>query len=347
MAALALLAVSCSGSGSAPADGADRRAAEEASSGTAGRSGESPEGDEPQAPDPARVGANELGAVPVLMYHQLIDDPSSVYDRTPEEFRAELERLAGENYVPVTAGDYSRGMIDIPAGTHPVVLTFDDSTNSQLALGPDGEPTPESAVGILLDVAAEHPRFRPTATFFVNDDPFSGTGAAEALGWLAANGFEIGNHTLGHANLARSSEAETQRELAANQRAIQKHVPGAEVVSLALPFGIMPEPAGLAVSGSDDGVSYEHAGVYLVGANPAPSPFADSFDAAAIPRIRSAGADDQDAEFGSASWLDRLADGTVTRYTSDGDPETVSYPEQDAGLLAPAHRDRARPYPAG
>jgi hypothetical protein len=38
--------------------------------------------------DPAAVGANELGVVPVLMYHRLVPNPASVYDRTPEDFRA-------------------------------------------------------------------------------------------------------------------------------------------------------------------------------------------------------------------------------------------------------------------
>ncbi|GAB3114258.1 hypothetical protein GCM10027160_19720 [Streptomyces calidiresistens] len=296
------------------------------------------------AVDPAAVEANELGTVPVLMYHQLVEEPAGVYDRTPEDFRAELDRLAEENYVPVTAGEYSRGEIDIPAGTHPVVLTFDDSTNSQFALDGDGEPTPDSAVGILLEVAERHPGFRPTATFFVNDNPFSATGAPEALGWLTEHGFEIGNHTLGHPNLGQLSDGEVQRELAGNAAAIAELVPGTEVTSLALPFGVMPSNAALAVEGESDGHTYRHDGVYLVGANPAPSPFADSFDAGAIPRIRSAGPDAEDAEHGSSRWLDRLGDGTIDRYTSDGDPGTIAFPEEYADRLAEGHRDRARPY---
>src|SRR5262245_21711020 len=80
----------------------------------------------PAPVDPAQVQANELGRIPVLMYHRVVGTPASVYDRTPDDFRAELERLARENYVPVTTADLAAGRIDIPAGTHPVVLTFDD-----------------------------------------------------------------------------------------------------------------------------------------------------------------------------------------------------------------------------
>ncbi|KOU43649.1 hypothetical protein ADK55_23475, partial [Streptomyces sp. WM4235] len=100
------------------------------------------------------------------MYHQLIGRPAGVYDRTPAAFRAEMERLAREDYVPVTARDFQTGRIDIPAGTHPVVLTFDDSTNSQVRLGPGGVPSPNTAVAIVAGTAAKLPSLKPVATFF-------------------------------------------------------------------------------------------------------------------------------------------------------------------------------------
>ena len=97
------------------------------------------------------------------MYHQITPSPASVYDRTPDDFRAELQRLARENYVPVTADEYATGHIDIPAGTHPVVLTLDDGSSSQFSLDASGKPAPDTAVGILLDTASQHPGFRPVA----------------------------------------------------------------------------------------------------------------------------------------------------------------------------------------
>lgn len=65
-------------------------------------------------PDPEEVGANELGLVPVLMYHRIVPEPTSVYDRTPEDFRAELQRLADEDYVPVTTAELASGDLDLP-----------------------------------------------------------------------------------------------------------------------------------------------------------------------------------------------------------------------------------------
>ncbi|GAU69196.1 polysaccharide deacetylase [Streptomyces sp. NBRC 110611] len=294
--------------------------------------------------DPATVRADELGAVPVLMYHQLVTEPRSVYDRTPQDFRAELERLARERYVPVTARDFSGGKIDIPAGTHPVVLTFDDSTVSQFRLGPDGRPASDTAVGILLDVARKHPGFRPVATFFVNADPFREPGGRTSLDWLVKHGFEVGNHTLRHTALGTVDDAEVQEAIADNQRAITQAVPRSPVVSMALPHGSMPHSRQLAQEGAADGVRYRHQGVYLVGSNPAPSPFSTAFDPVAIPRIRSQEATGPDAPFTSAAWLDKLRDGTVRRYTSDGDPKKISFPGTETDRLAPAHRQAARPY---
>ncbi|MFD0268792.1 polysaccharide deacetylase family protein [Streptomyces sp. NPDC127106] len=323
--AAALLATGCS-TGPSPSAGPRHAAASSAASPVA-------------AKGPAEVGANELGQVPVLMYHQLTEDPASVYDRTPADFRAELERLAREGYVPVTARDFQTGRIDIPAGTHPVVLTFDDSTNSQVRLGPDGRPVPDTAVAILAETAKKYPAFKPVATFFVNADAFSATGSAKALAWLKEHGHEVANHTGRHENLRSLDQADAARAISAGQEAIERAVPGTQVTSLALPFGAMPRPAGLATRGT----GYRYDGVYLVGANPSVSPFAKAFTPGAIPRIRSAGHDDEDAEFGSSHWLDELAAGK-SRYTSDGDPNTVAFPSASQDELSPAFAKRARPY---
>ncbi|MFE2252216.1 polysaccharide deacetylase family protein [Streptomyces lavendulae] len=324
--AAALLATGCS-TGPSPAGGHPRTAASQAAVAPVAAKG------------PAEVGANELGQVPVLMYHQLVDRPAGVYDRTPADFRAELERLAREDYVPVTARDFQTGRIDIPAGAHPVVLTFDDSTNSQVRLGADGSPAPDTAIAILAETAKKYPAFKPVATFFVNADAFSATGSAKALTWLKTHGYEVANHTDRHENLRSLDQAGAARAISAGQQAIEKSAPGTRVTSLALPFGAMPEPAAVAARGTD----YRYDGVYLVGANPSVSPFAKAFTPGAIPRIRSAGPKDEDAEFGSSRWLDKLAAGK-SRYVSDGNPDTVAFPRAARNELSPAFAKRALPY---
>ncbi|MFC7343784.1 polysaccharide deacetylase family protein [Saccharopolyspora griseoalba] len=296
----------------------------------------------PPPPDPAEVGANELGDVPVLMYHRITPAPTSVYDRTPEEFRAELERLADEGYVPVTATEYATGKIDIPAGKHPVVLTFDDGSASQFTLDPAGEPAPNTAIGILLSVARKHPDFRPTATLYVFDPPFEEPGGRHTLTWLHERGFEIGNHTVDHPNLGGESATEVQREIAGMQRIINEALPGVPVDSLALPLGAHPDDEALAADGSADGTTYHHSSVMLVGSNPAPSPFTADFDPTAVPRIRSQGPTGEGADYGSTKWLDELAANPGTRYTSDGDPAKISAPRSATAEPAPDLPDLVR-----
>ncbi|TDP41914.1 polysaccharide deacetylase family protein [Nocardia ignorata] len=289
-------------------------------------------------PNPAEVGANELGLVPVLMYHQISANPAGEYDQTPAEFRDELERLYREGYRPVTAADYVSGRLDLPAGTHPVVLTFDDSTTSQLAFTDSGAVAPDSAAGILAEFGARYPDFRPVATFYVNNEPFQGD--PRALPWLAANGHEIGAHTATHPNLSTLDDNSVQREFAENVRAVTAAAPGATVRTMALPLGIHPDNRALTTAGSWDGTTYTFDAVMLVGSNPAPAPYA-GLDPAGVPRIRSGrGA----VPFDSAHWLDHLAAHPDQRYTADGDPTRVSFPRALAGELNPRFTAQANPY---
>ncbi len=292
----------------------------------------------PAPPNPASVAANELGLVPVLMYHQIVAVPGGEYDQTPAEFTAELDRLYREGYRPVTLARYLAGDLNLPAGTHPVVLTFDDSTRSQLSFTDTGAVTPDCAVGLLEDFAARHPDFPATASFYVNNDPFGND--ARALPWLAAHGYEIGAHTANHANLATLDATGVQREFAENIRAITAAVPGYTVHTMALPLGIAPADRALARAGSWDGTSYAFDGVLLVGSNPAPTPFGD-LDPGGIPRIRSGRGD---VPFDSGYWLDDLAAHPGGRYTADGDPARVSFPSGLAGELAPRWSTQAQPY---
>ncbi len=289
-------------------------------------------------PDPAAVGADELGEVPILMYHQVTAAPAGEYDQSPAEFRAELERLYREGYRPITTAQYITGNIDIPAGKHPVVLTFDDSTGSQLRFTADGVPAADCAVGVLERFAAEHPDFPARATFYVNNDPFEAD--PRALPWLAEHGYEIGAHTASHPDLAGLDGAGVQRELAQNVRAITAAAPGTTVTTMALPLGSAPADPDLALAGTSDGTSYRFAAVMLVGANPAPSPFGP-VDPGAVPRIRSGlGA----VPFDSAYWLDVLAAEPARRYTSDGDPGRISFPRASADRLDPRWSERTHTY---
>ncbi|NIH87210.1 polysaccharide deacetylase family protein [Amycolatopsis granulosa] len=294
----------------------------------------------PAAPPPAEVGANELGQVPVLMYHRIVAQPKSVYDRTPEDFRAELERLDREGYVPVSAADFTARRLDVPAGKHPVVLTFDDGDPSQFRLGPDGAPAPGTAVRILLDFAGTHPQFRPVATLYVNAEPFGDPGGTRTIPWLLDHGFDVGNHTMTHANLRSAGESAVQSEIGDLDALIRRAAPQAAPATIALPFGIHPRPKELALNGP----GYHYRGAFLVGSNPSPSPYTAGFDPLDIPRIRSQGPTGDEAEYGSSAWLDKLARNRASLYTSDGDPARISYPKSDTDEVAAEFRGQVNAY---
>jgi peptidoglycan/xylan/chitin deacetylase (PgdA/CDA1 family) len=232
-----------------------------------------------------------------------------------------------------------RGLIDVPAGKTPVVLTFDDSSASQFALLPNGKVDPRTAVGMLQAFARKHSGFTPTATFFVVSSMFEDGDGPRLLAALASMGFELADHTYDHANLGKLVAAGVQREIVRGERMITGAVPEAKVWTLALPYGIYPDPHELAIRGRWDGQSYAYRGVFLVADGPAPSPFSTQFDPLAIPRIESGGADR-----GSGYWLDYLRANPGRRYVSDGNPRTISFPRVFAEAVAPRYRARANPY---
>lgn len=291
---------------------------------------------------------NELGEVPVLMHHEIRDDRVGDYDQTPAEFRTELERLWSQGYWPVRAADLALGRLgSVPAGKTPVVLTFDDSTQFQFSYDARGNIKPDTAIGILLEFQREHPAFPLAGTFYVNREPFAGVARGkEMLRWLVDHGFELGNHTKDHLPFSQlSGPTEVQKELVLGNEVIEGAVPGYRVQTMALPLGVLPSPASLAVRGRWNGRTYTFSGVMLVGAGPAPSPFGKSFDRAGIPRIRSGHLPwDGAPDFGAWYWLRALKQNPDRRYVSDGDPATLSFPRALEKNLRPAFSSRARAY---
>jgi len=273
--------------------------------------------------------ANELGKILILEYH-LIEKVESRWGRSVENFRQDLDRLYQAGYRTIGMGEYLDGKIVIPAGTKPVILTFDDSSPGQFRyLLRDGKPEtdPDCAVGILLEFSKQHPDFGHHAIFFVLPEakqPHKLFGQpefeAQKLRELVSQGFEIGNHTLWHANLGKYDAVTVQKQLALSVAAIQKRVPGYPVRSLALPFGVYPKDLNLAMSGSFDGISYHHQAILKVAGGPAPSPFSTSCDLLHLPRIQVPSSDLQ-------YWLHYFETHPADAFVSDGKPETVTFPK--------------------
>jgi peptidoglycan/xylan/chitin deacetylase (PgdA/CDA1 family) len=295
--------------------------------------------------DPKAVGANELGQIPVIMYHRIVPHPTSVYDTSPSQFRKQLEKLYRQGYRPIRASDLVTGHIDVPAGMTPVVLTFDDSSSQQFSLLPDGKIDPKSGIGILEDFARTHPGFHATGTLFVIGSSLFGgvANGPQMLANLYELGFEIADHTYDHLDLATLDATSVQKEIVLCERVIAKAVPAQQVQTMALPYGAYPNPHKLALEGSWDGQSYKFRGVFEVGAGPAPSPFGINFDPLAIPRMR-AGPYRHQVDYVSGYWLHYLKLHPDQRFISDGDPNRISFPSVLAGAVAKQYRREANPY---
>jgi peptidoglycan/xylan/chitin deacetylase (PgdA/CDA1 family) len=283
-----------------------------------------------------QLAPNELGRFMILEYHK-IDYPEERWTRTPENFRRDLETLYAKGYRLVNLGDVLDRRIALPAGTTPVVLTFDDSSPGQFRyLEKNGtvEIDPKCGVGILEAFIKERPDFGRGGTFYVlpgaskpnrlfNQPALEG----KKLQFLASNGYEIGNHTLWHANLAKYPEATVRAQVAEAQVWIQRHVPDYKTRSLALPHGVYPSDINWVLRGSAKGTSYSHDAVLMVAGGAAPSPYSRSFDPVRLPRI-------QAVERDLAYWLTYFDKNPLDRFVSDGDPNSVTVPT--------AQRDRLR-----
>lgn len=282
-----------------------------------------------------KVRPNEIGEVPILMIHQIIPDSEKPRDLeiTSSMFRNDMEELYKLGYRPVSLSDYVKDHIDCPAGTSPVVLTFDDAVRGQIDYTPDGRIDPNCAVGILQQMHAEHADWPLKATFFVlpergmTDYFYQPEYSQAKLQWLAQNGFELGNHTVHHLmGMYSWPDARVQKEFADAQAMIDQNVPGYKVDLLALPYGVFPKNKKLVQNGEADGTSYHNICALKAGANPAPSPAMKGFDPFYLPRIEPADNGQAGGRFMLQYWLNYLKANPMKRYISDGDPNTVTVP---------------------
>ena len=256
----------------------------------------------------------------ILEYHK-IDRPEGRWTRTPENFRHDLGRLWERGYRLVALSDFLDGKIALPRGATPVILTFDDSSPGQfrfLERRGDWVLDPDCAVGILEAFERQHPEFGHAATFYVLpgadrpnrlfDQPELAT---RKLQYLAGHGYEIGNHTLWHANLTRYPEPVVRKQIAWAQEWIQQHVPSYRPRTIALPMGGYPREIAWAVSGGVNGSSYRHDAILMVSGGPALSPRSKGFDPYHLPRIQAI-----DAEIDH--WLTYFDRHPENRYVSAG-----------------------------
>lgn len=284
----------------------------------------------------SQLHVNEAGDLPIVMWHQFSDADSPDYSLGTRQYTNSFdylydlcERLYNAGFRLVSMSDYLNNNITIPAGTKPIIFTFDDGVASQFSLiEVDGklEINPKCAVYVMQKFAEEHPDFGFTGIIYVNlntSEVFGKVGTvAQRLNYLIDLGWEIGNHTYDHASLRSLSVDQIRYQIGRNQYVMESYVPGYKMTSLALPYGEYdPAMADAILSGEYNGVTYENKAVFLVGAEPSHMTTSVNHKSF-VPRIRSAGYYQERMDF--EWWLANQPE----QYwcVSDGDPNIVTCP---------------------
>ena len=295
--------------------------------------------------DYAKVRPNELGYIPVIMYHEIggkpvKSDPSLV--RQVDAFRKDVQLLYDAGFRPVNLSDVLEDRIDLPPGTSPVVLTFDDGRESQFRLIETSDALkidPDCAMGVLDAFHKKHPDWEMRATFFVlpksrkTMEPFGQLGrGAQKLDYLLKEGMEIGNHSTLHEDMSRMTPAQLQAEIGGAHNSLTAMAPEAKITAIALPMGKYPRNKAhwkYLTKGTYQGKSYEYKGAMKAAYRAIPAPANNTYDPLQLERVSCA-----DVNWGVRDWIKRLTSGGMyPRYVSDGDPNVVSYPKGSESLV--------------
>jgi peptidoglycan/xylan/chitin deacetylase (PgdA/CDA1 family) len=166
-------------------------------------------------------------AVPVLMYHDLVEDPGQVpaahrpYVVSAGRFREQMDTLRRAGAVGTRLDACFEAATPAPGAARRVVLTFDDGHES----------CHSRALPILLEAGF-------SATFFIT---VSWIGTPPYMGWkqlaaLAASGMEIGSHSMTHRPPASLSRSELLAEMSDSKKILEDRL-GRPILSASSPTG--------------------------------------------------------------------------------------------------------------
>jgi len=295
-------------------------------------------------------GINELGNVPIMMYHGIKNMKNSDtkytggnvdkdgYTRTAEAFRNDLETFYQKGYRMIKLSDYVEGNINVEYGYSPIILTFDDgNANNIQVTGLDSNGNiiidPNSAVGILEEYKKKYPDYNVTAIFFLTNNLFNQPEYDEKIiKWLVDNGYEVGNHTQGHHNFSNINTDKTQEVVGFMYDKLESIIGDRYSKIVALPFGSPYNKThknfNYILNGSYKEREYETVSTLRVGWEPELSPFNKNFDKTFLKRCRAY--DNNGLEFDIKMILKML---DKNRYISDGNINTIVTKNENSGII--------------
>lgn len=158
--------------------------------------------------------------VPILLYHHVSESIDTQYNVHPDQFAAQMQWLYDHGYTTVTIADVANAIKkggELPA--RPVVLTFDDG---YLDVYQNAYPILE--------------QYDFIATFYIIANTVDTTGNLNTrkLQKLIASGWEIGSHSMTHANLTADSDWNYE---IIDSRALLEDKLDTEIFTFAYPYG--------------------------------------------------------------------------------------------------------------
>lgn len=172
-------------------------------------------------PSAAPVSRERIEA-PILLYHHITAASKSgdTYTIPAGQFRAQMELLHTEGYHPITTSELAAALRDKNAlPDKPVLIVFDDGYLDVYA----------NAYPILSELG-----FPATMNVIVKSIDGASSVTSDIVRELAGAGWEIGSHSLTHANLTKSGDP--IGEICQSKRGLEK-ILGQEVNTFAFPYG--------------------------------------------------------------------------------------------------------------
>ena len=168
------------------------------------------------------VGPGEV-QIPILLYHHVHPDPPSLnYWIDTENFEDQMRILSDLGHHTVTPTQLRQAILKgLQLPLKPVIITFDDGN----------EDNYEYAFPIMQKFG-----FIGTAYIVANRLGADGFLSTEQLKEMAAAGWEIGSHSMTHADLADATATKLREELLDSRLRLEREI-GVEVRSFSYPFG--------------------------------------------------------------------------------------------------------------
>ena len=188
----------------------------------------------------ARAKTHSPKSIPVLMYHRVLENPSTESSHgiwvSARQFERQLLSLQRRGFRPITFRAYDaflRGEGTLPA--KPIILTFDDGYEDNYRVAfPLLHKHGFKAVVYAVTNAERR------SNFWDRDEPVAQLMSASQLEEMHRHGIEIGSHTVNHPHLPLIAREQVQSDLNDSKNALEQ-ILGSSVSSFAYPYGELSE----------------------------------------------------------------------------------------------------------